>query len=168
MMRGLGVSAGLLYVTVAATAILQSLAVPRETSAQEAHPEDTAVVQHLNTAITWYKQLTRVNESAGQPSDAFYLENARGLARQALQLAFQSAEAEAALLTEEKGGQAADSGPDLSSQGGGQKQNIAKAIADNTALVNQTRMQIETLNGQIAKASGKKQQELISRRDSLQ
>jgi small-conductance mechanosensitive channel len=110
----------------------------------------------------------RVNESAGKPSDAFYLENARGLAKQALQLAFQSAEAEAALLTTEKGSQAADAGPALSSQATDQQQNVAKAAADNAALVNQTQKQIETLNGQIAKASGKKQQELISRRDGLQ
>jgi len=165
MMRGFR---SLLCVTVAASAILQCLAVPRETPAQEVHPEDAAIVQHLNAAITWYKQLTTVNESAGQPSDTFYLENARGLAKQALQLAFQSAEAEAALVTREKGGQVPDSGPDLSSQATGQKQNIAKAVAENAALVNQTRMQIETLNGQIAKASGKKQRELISRRDGLQ
>jgi len=153
---------------VAAAAILQCLAVQRETPAQEAHPEDAAIVQHLNAAITWYKQLTTVNESAGQPSEAFYLENARNLAKQALQLAFQSAEAEAALLTTEKGGQAGGSGPALSSQATGEKQSIAKAAADNAALINQTQSQIETLNGQIAKSSGKKQQGLISKRDGLQ
>ena len=141
---------------------------PQAASAQEAHPEDTAIIQHLNAAITWYKQLTSANESAGQPSDAFYLENARSLAKQALQLAFQSAEAEAALLPTEKGSQAAGSGPALSSQATGEKQNIAKSAADTAALINQTQTQIETLNGQIAKASGKKQQELISKRDSLQ
>ncbi len=168
MMRGFRVSTRLLSVTAAAAIIVSCLAVPQSVSAQEAHPEDAAIVQHLNAAITWYKQLTTVNESAGQPSEAFYLENARDLAKQALQLAFQSAEAEAALLTTEKGSQATGSGPALSSQATGDKQSIAKSAADNDALINQTQSQIETLNGQIAKASGKKHQELISKRDGLQ
>ena len=50
----------------------------------------------------------------------------------------------------------------------GEQQNIAKSAADTAALINQTQTQIDTLNSQIPKASGKKHQELISQRDSLQ
>ena len=103
-MRGLRVPASYIGAALAAAALLQLSMVPRATSAQEERPEDAAVIRHLNAAITWYKQLSSSNESAGQPSDAFYLENARNLAKQALQLAFQSAEAEAALLATDKGG----------------------------------------------------------------
>jgi hypothetical protein len=102
--RGLRVSAGLSGAAVVVAALLQCLAAPQVAWAQSARPEDAAIVRHLNAAITWYKQLTSANESAGQPSDAFYLENARTLARQALQLAFQSAESEAQLLLAERGG----------------------------------------------------------------
>jgi hypothetical protein len=160
--------ADLLGVIAAAATILPFLAVPQAVTAQEAHPEDAAIIQHLNSAITWYKQLTTANEAAGEPSDAFYLENARGLAKQALQLAFQSADAEAALLIRDKGGVAADADLALSSQALVEKQNIAQSAARTAARIDQTQKQIATLDNQIPTASGKKQQELISQRDSLQ
>jgi small-conductance mechanosensitive channel len=167
-MRGHRVSAGLLGEIVAAVTLLLYLAVPQVTSGQDTRPEDAAIVRHLNAAITWYKQLTNANESAGQPSDAFYLENARILARQALQLAFQSAETEAALLRTERGGEAADGGVDLSSQTSSQQQNIAKSAATTAAQISQTQGQIDILNSQLPNVSGKKRQELISKRDNLQ
>jgi small-conductance mechanosensitive channel len=167
-MRGFRVSTSLLGLTVAAATILQYLGVPPPASAQDTRPEDVAIVQHLNAAITWYKQITSANESAGQPSDAFYLENARSLANQALQLAFQSAETEAALLLTERGGEADGGGLDLSSETSGEKQSIAQSAATTAAQISQTQTQIEMLNSQIPKVSGKKRQELISKRDNLQ
>ncbi len=163
-MRGLRVPASYIGAALAAAALLQLSMVPRATSAQEERPEDAAVIRHLNAAITWYKQLSSSNESAGQPSDAFYLENARNLAKQALQLAFQSAEAEAALLATDKGG----GGAAVSSQTSTEQQNISKAAANTANLISQTQAQIEAVNRQIEKASGKKLQELTSQRESLQ
>ena len=163
-MRGLRVTASYIGAALAAAALLQLSMVPRATSAQEERPEDAAVIRHLNAAITWYKQLSSSNESAGQPSDAFYLENARNLAKQALQLAFQSAEAEAALLATDKGG----GGAAVSSQTSTEQQNISKAAANTANIIGQTQAQIEAVNRQIEKASGKKLQELTSQRESLQ
>ena len=153
---------------IAAAIILPCLAMPRGTAAKDAHPEDAVIVRHLNAAITWYKQLTSVNEFAGQPSDTFYLDNARSLAKQALQLAFQSAEAEATLLLTEKGGEAAGTGLAPSSQGSDQQQNIAKSAANTATQISQAQALIEKLDGQIPTASGKKREQLISRRDTLQ
>ena len=163
-MRGLRVPASYFGAALAAAIFLQLSMVPRATCAQDARPEDAAVIRHLNAAITWYKQLSSSNESAGQPSDAFYLENARNLAKQALQLAFQSAEAEAASLATEKGG----GGAAVSSQTSTEQQNISKSAANTANLISQTQAQIEALNRQIEKASGKKRQELTSQRESLQ
>lgn len=168
MMRGLKLSAGLFAVIAVVAIILPSLAATQATPAQQARAEDAAIVQHLNAAITWYKQLASANESAGQPSDAFYLDNARSLARQALQLAFQSAETEAALLLAERGSASADAGPQISSQTSGEQQNIAKSAATTAAAISQAQAQIDALNGQIPKASGRKLQELTARRDNLQ
>jgi small-conductance mechanosensitive channel len=153
---------------MAAAAVLASSAVPQASSPQGAHPEDAAIIQHLNAAITWYKQLATANESAGQPSDAFYLENARSLAKQALQLAFQSAETEASLLAAEKGTGGPDAGASLSSQTSTDQQKLTKSAADIATLIHQTQAQIDSLSSQIAKTSGKKRQELVSRRESLQ
>jgi small-conductance mechanosensitive channel len=155
-------------VIAAAATLLRGWAVPQAPPPQEARLEDAAIVRHLNAAITWYKQLTSANESAGQPSDAFYLENACRLAEQALQLAFQSAEKEAALLLTERGSAGAGAGLDLSSQTSGEQQNIAKSAATTTAQISQTEAQIEVLNSQIPQSFGKKRQALISKRDNLQ
>jgi small-conductance mechanosensitive channel len=163
-MRGLRVPASYIGQALAAAILLQLSMVPRAASAQDERPEDAAVIQHLNAAITWYKQLSSSNESAGQPSDALYLENARNLAKQAVQLAFQSAEAEAALLATEKGG----GGAAVSSQTSTEQQNISKAAANAANLISQTQAQIEAVNRQIEKATGKKLQQLTSQRESLQ
>jgi small-conductance mechanosensitive channel len=167
-MRGLRVSAIFLGVIVAAATLLQSGAMPQAIKAQQTSSEDTGIVQHLNAAITWYRQLTSANESAGQPSDAYYLENARSLAKQAVQLAFQSAEIEAAIQATEKSGEAFGAGPGPSAQASGERQNIAKAAASAATLIGQIQAQIEALNGQIAKASGKRLRDLSSKRESLQ
>jgi len=163
-MRGLRVPASFIGAALAAVILLQLSMVQRATSAQDERPEDAAIIRHLNAAITWYKQLSSANESAGQPSDAFYLENARNLAKQALQLAFQPPEAEAALLATDKGG----GGAAVSSQTSTEQQNISKAAANTANLISQTQAQIEAVNRQIEKASGKKLQELTSQRESLQ
>ena len=63
-----------------------------------------AVLAHLNQGISWYLHLARSDVSAGRPSDALYLQNARTLARQAIQLAFQSAQEQAVLLQGEATG----------------------------------------------------------------
>ena len=69
---------------------------------------DDAVLVHLNFAIGWYRQLVAVDPGAGQPSDLLYLSNARAEAKQALQSAFQSAQAIATLQAQQK---KADAGP---------------------------------------------------------
>ena len=167
-MRRRKVLASFLGVIAAAATLLLSGTVPQAIKAQQTSSEETGIVQHLNAAITWYRQLTSANESAGQPSDAYYLENARSLAKQAVQLAFQSAEIEAAIQATEKSGGAPGAGPGPSTQTSGEQQNIAKAAASTATLIGQTQAQIEALNGQIAKASGKRLQDLSSKREGLQ
>jgi len=163
--RGDRVTKGKLGLTAVAATLLLGMAAPQVAPAQQANVENAAIIRHLDVGIEWYKQLMSADESAGQPSDAYYLENARTLAKQAVQLAFQSADAEAALLLSEKGG---DSGASFSSQTSGEKQNIAKSVANYAAQISQIQSQIETFDSQIPKVYGKKLQEMISQRDSLQ
>jgi small-conductance mechanosensitive channel len=134
------------------------MSTPTAAIAQQAQPDATAVLRHLNSAITWYRQLMAANESAGEPSDIYYLDNARTLARQVVQLAFQSADAEAQLLSTGKAGESAPN----------EQQNLSKAAHDAAIRSKETQAKIDLLNGQIARASGKKQQELTSQRDTLQ
>lgn len=98
------------------------------------------------------------NESAGQPSDTYYLETSRSLAKQVVELAFQSADADAALLVTGKGGESP----------AGEQQNLTKAAADAAARSKQVQSQIDRLNAEAARTSGKKLQVLLSQHDTLQ
>ncbi len=158
MKRGLAKSACSFAFAVVAAVMLLCVSTPTAATAQQAQPEATAVLRHLNTAITWYRQLMAANESAGEPSDIYYLDNARTLARQVVQLAFQSADAEAQLLSTGKAGESAPN----------DQQNLSKAVRDAATHSKETQAKIDLLNGQIARTSGHKQQDLISQRDTLQ
>jgi small-conductance mechanosensitive channel len=138
--------------------------------AQTAKPEDT-VVNHLNQAISWYRRVASLDVTAGQPSDALYLENARSSAAQALQLAFQSASAEAALLTQQNkkaASNASATGDTASAPPDTPQGTIAKAQTDTSNRIATMQSQLSDLNDQIAKAPAKARQPLISQRDALQ
>ena len=123
-----------------------------------------AILNHLNAAIGWYRNLSAADGASGQPSDILYLQNARELAHQALQLAFESAEAEAALQQSPAFAENQTSGAESSSEG----QRLAKSLADANDHTRQLESQIEALNKQIESAHGKKRQDLISQRDAQQ
>jgi small-conductance mechanosensitive channel len=139
-------------------------------SAQPTASESTRIVDHLNQAISWYRRVATLDVAAGQSSDTLYLENARSSAAQALQLAFQSASAQAALIA--RAGKAnvapAENSDDNTPQPPDQQQSLAKAAARIGDRIKQEQMQIDDLGDQIDKSSGKKRQQLISQRDALQ
>jgi hypothetical protein len=136
--------------------------------AAQAPQSDDAILRHLNQAISWYRRVATLDLAAGQPSDALYLANARTSAGQALQLAFQSAQAEAALsAAQQKNGTVSTNG-DETAQPNNQQQGIAKALANTGNRIAQTEAQIDDLNHQIVKAPAKTRQQLVSQRDALQ
>jgi hypothetical protein len=61
--------------------------------------DESAVLSHLNQLINWYRHSITGIQPVGLPSDAMYQDNAKNLSSQILRLAFQSAKAEAAVLT---------------------------------------------------------------------
>ncbi len=128
---------------------------------QSAGMDAGAVLDHLNTAIGWYRHLAGMDASAGSPSDVLYLQNARGQALEALRLAFESAREEAALI-EEESPSGAPPAQDTD------RQNVARAQARVAGRMVQTRARIDALNRRIRGAGGKKRQELLSQRDALQ
>lgn len=140
-----------------AAIIIVALSSMGSATAEDAALQQRAITRHLNAAITWYRQVMAANESAGQPSDSYYLDNSRTLAKQVIQLAFQSAEAEAALLSAGK-----------ASSASGEQQNLTKAAVDAATQSRQTQTQIDALDAQIARAYGKARQDLMARRDVLQ
>ena len=137
-------------------------------AAQTKPSEDSAILGHLNQAISWYRRVAALDVTAGQPSDALYLESARTSAAQALQLAFQSATAQAALLAQSNKAATTNSDGGASSQSPDQQQGLTKAAANVANRIAQTQSQVSDLNQQISKSSGKKRQELMSQRDAFQ
>jgi small-conductance mechanosensitive channel len=138
-------------------------------AAQTTSSDAGAILAHLNAAISWYRQIAGLDITAGQPSDALYLVNARSSAAQALQLAFQAAQAQAVLIAKNKGSQAANTaGNSEVSAASDQQVSIAKTIASTNDRISQIQSQIDDLNKQIASARGKQRQQLISQRDALQ
>jgi small-conductance mechanosensitive channel len=126
--------------------------------------DESAVLSHLNQLINWYRHSTTGIQPVGLPSDAIYQDNAKTLGSQAVRLAFQSAKAEAALIT----AQQKRNGVHQPSAETTQQQNLAEMQTKTSAQIDQLQSQIETLDSQIAKTPRARQGELISQRDALQ
>ena len=137
-------------------------------AAQAKPSESDAILAHLNAAISWYRRLAGLDITAGQPSDTLYLDNARSSASQALQLAFQASQAQAALLAHQKSGQTATAANGLAPSGSDQQTSIAKAISNTNDRISQAQAQLDDLSKQIATARGKQRQQLLSQREALQ
>src|SRR5579872_597 len=121
-------------------------------------PDRNAVLNHLNSIISWYRDAVANVQPGELPSDAIFQQNVRTLAAQAVQLAFQWARAESALIGEPAGTRAPNgqSAPDFSQA----QSQISTSIADNQS-------KIDDLNKQIASASGAKRKALTAQRDEL-
>jgi small-conductance mechanosensitive channel len=147
---------------------------PASSTQQSAQPESNALpplqldgsacLHHLNQAIAWYRRVTTGVQAPGMPSDAIYEDNTRSLAAQIVKLAFQSAQAENALITrQQKAGGANQSAPQTA-----QQQNLQQLEAKTTAQIEQLQSQIDALNKQITSATARKRESLVSQRDALQ
>lgn len=122
-----------------------------------------AALRHLNQIISWYRHSTGNVSSVGLPSDAIYADNARSLGAEVVQLAFQSAKAESALITAER---KATSGSQSATES--QSQNLAQAQARASGQIQQLQGQIQSVNAQLEKAKPSARAGLVSQRDALQ
>jgi small-conductance mechanosensitive channel len=122
-----------------------------------------ATLHHLNQIINWYRHCTAGLQPVGMPSDTIYQDNTVSLGQQAVRLAFQSARAEAALLTAQQKANGANPAGETT-----QQQNLSQMEAKTSAQIEQLESQIQALDGQIAKAPAKQRESLTSQRDALQ
>jgi small-conductance mechanosensitive channel len=120
-----------------------------------------AVLDHLNAILSWYRHATTTIQYAGQPSDAIYQSNLRNLAAQAVQMAFQGAKAEAALL---RGGPASSN---ASADASAYAQQLQKLRSDAAARIDALKSQLADLNAQIAKAPKSKVKDLNAQRQAV-
>jgi small-conductance mechanosensitive channel len=136
-------------------------------AAQATPINDASVLAHLNLAIGWYRQVIAVDPGAGQPSDLLYLSNARADAEQAIQAAFQSAQAIATLEAQQKKERTGQT-TSASREGALDEQNLARALQDATEHLTLDRARLADLEKQVATAHGKNRQALIAQREALE
>jgi small-conductance mechanosensitive channel len=136
------------------------------------------ILHHLNAVITWYRDITSKVKPVGLPSDAIYQDNTRSLASEAVRLAFQSARAEAAIITamnksdkSASGSAPAANNSDASQPNASQptqQQNLAQTAARIAGQIDDTQTKLDALNIEIASTPRSKQKDLLAQRDRLQ
>ena len=120
---------------------------------------DDLLLKHLNEIITWYHDVSNQLPTVGLPTDAIYQSNARALASQAVQAAFQAAAADATLITQAN---------PATAQSDDQAEDYSKLAPQLESQITQIKSQVESVNAQIASASGSKLQPLQEQRTKLQ
>jgi small-conductance mechanosensitive channel len=120
-------------------------------------PDRNAVLGHLNAIIGWYRDAGANLQPGELPSDAIFQQNVRSLAVQAVQLAFQSARAEAALLGDSNG----------STDNGGAPQDYTQVQARVSQHLTDDQAALDALNKQIPAQSGAKRKHSLAQRDAL-
>jgi small-conductance mechanosensitive channel len=130
-------------------------------AAAQYQPDRNAVLGHLNAIISWYRDAT-ANVQAGEvPSDAIFQQNVRSLATQAVQLAFDSARAEAALLAGSSSSTSSGAAGSAPAQNYAQTQDrISQRIADSQS-------KLDALNKHLPSQGGAKTNNVSAQRDAL-
>jgi len=125
--------------------------------------DGSAALHHLNQIISWYRHSTTNMQSVGLPSDAIYQDNTKSLGSQAVRLAFESAKAEAAILSAQQKASASTE----STQATNQAQRMAQVESKTKARIDELQTQMDSLNSQISKTPISKRDNLIGQRDAV-
>ena len=140
------------------------VALPGHTTQNPPSLARDAVLNHLNIAITWYRDVTAKVQGVGLPSDAIYEDNARDIAAEAVRLAFQSARAEAALI--DSGGKSSNSSQNIAKPAN--QQDFTQMTEKVSAQVGDVQSKLDGINKQLATASRKNRQPLLDEKQKLQ
>src|SRR5581483_3683814 len=98
----------------------------------------------------------------GLPSDAIYQDNAKTIGAHVVQLAFQSARAESALISDQQKNSASQSAATT------QQQRLDQLKAKASGQIDQLQSQINAIDKELPRTRGSKRESLISQRDALQ
>jgi small-conductance mechanosensitive channel len=151
---------GRLCVWLAASLLLSAFVL-----AQGTQPLDRdAILGHLNASINWYRNASGKVQTVGLPSDELYQDNAQNLASQVVRLAFESARAEAQLISAANNGAGNDA--TQNAQTPTQEEKLAQFAAQVKTKIEQDQKQLDALDKQLA--SGSKKQSLSEQREKLQ
>src|ERR1700733_14653092 len=145
---------------ILSAALLASVGLRTVTAQNSGTLRGDAILDHLNIVIDWYRHaMTRV-QTVGLPSDAMYQFNAQSMAAEVAKLAFQSAQAEAALIPA--------ASPPSSGNASSSQTNLAKLQSDVNARIIELEAQISTLNQQLSGARKAQLQDLTAQKERAQ
>jgi small-conductance mechanosensitive channel len=123
-----------------------------------------AILGHLNVVITWYRNTGSHVEAAGLPSDAIYEDSTRNLAAEVVRMAFQSARAQAAIISANEKSSNTSQGTNVPPS----QQNFTQIAARIAAEIDDTQSKLDDVNKQLGASSRSKRSALLSERDKLQ
>jgi hypothetical protein len=123
-----------------------------------------AILGHLNSVITWYRDTQNKVQSTGLPSDAIYEDSTREIATQVVRLGFQSARTEAALLSDTEQNHNAKSAAGTQPQ----QQNFTQMAARISAEIDDTQSRLDDVKRRFASAPRNKRKGLEDERRRLE
>ena len=123
-----------------------------------------AILGHLNEVITWYRDTQNKVQPVGLPSDAIYEDSTRSSAAEVVRLAFESAKAEATLISANEKDHNANQQP----SGTPQHQNFTQMAARFSAEIDATQTRLDEVNKQLASAPRSKRKTLLEERQKLE
>lgn len=124
--------------------------------------DGNAALHHLNQVINWYRHCTTGVRDVGLPSDAIYQDETKTLGAQIVQLAFQSARAESAIIAAQQKNAPNPSGAST------QQQRLEQLKDQATSKIQQMQSQIDDINKQVPKTRATRRDGLLSQRDALE
>ena len=126
-----------------------------------------AIIRHLSSIISWYRDSTTKVQPPGFASDAIYQSDVRTLAEQAVRLAFDSARATVPLVNAH-GQQPSTDSDGQPAQGATQSQNLAQFKVKTSAHLADLQAELDSVNKQLATAPPRARAALQNQRDNLQ
>jgi small-conductance mechanosensitive channel len=164
--RGVWVAgaASLVFVMVAGLALRQ-VAFSQELQASDVEARSKDLLDHLGDVIQFYQSTRTPIQTAGEPNDVVYRDQATELAAQVADYAFQSAKAQAAYMTAYQ--QTGGTNPEAS-EGANQQQKMQAAAANVETQITELKSQITAIDEQIAGAKPKDLAGLQARKKELE
>jgi chemotaxis protein histidine kinase CheA len=161
-----GISAGSAFALLTCLLALRHAALSQQSGGEvidvEARSRD--IVDHLNAVIQYYRASTQTIQKAGEPNDVVYRDQAVDESTQIAGFAFQSANAEAAMLKKYQ----VEHGAQTEGSGSEEQQRMQAAEANATKQIDDLKSRKEILEKQLATARPREIAGLEAEKQQLQ
>jgi small-conductance mechanosensitive channel len=148
--RGLIAGGAVVVLVVGAGLGAKQVAFSQQPEVGDVQARSVALLDHLSDVIQFYQTTRQPIQTAGEPNDVVYRDQATELAAEVAGYAFQSAKAQAAYMAAHQGGANAGAG-----DGGGEQQKLQAAATNVDAQLADLKNQITAVDQQIAVAKPK-------------